>query len=334
MKIKSRRFLDTKTPSVHAASIEFWKGEPVFAWFGGSREGAEDVSTFIDNLNGNNCVNIGNMDRMPRWNPILFSHEGKLWLFEKAGIFCDRWQTFIYDIGDLKAETVISSPQVLPAGLNGPVKTRPIVEEGRILCGSSVETFYDWTSYVETYRVNDNGWDFVDRSDPISIKEKRRYSDFRGQIRNTLGVIQPAIWQDDSGTHSFFRSSSGLGKIYYAEETYTNTWEGPVETNLLNPNSGVDVVSIDNRVFLVSNPSSSSRAPLTIKEIIKKSDSEWETVNEIVVRDSINEEDKRFNGGSCLSEELSYPYMIEHDGELHLVYTYGRHKIEYCIISV
>ena len=274
------------------------------------------------------------MDRMPRWNPILFKYKEKLWLFEKAGTFCDRWQTFIYVIGDWKAGCIIKPPQVLPAGLNGPVKTRPVVLEDRVLCGSSVETFYDWTSYIESYWVNDKGWDFIERSNPINIEEKKQYIDFRGQRRNTSGVIQPAIWEDDNGVHSFFRSSSGLGRIYYAKMVADDTWEIPVETNLLNPNSGVDVVCSNSRIFLVSNPSDVSRSPLTIKEIVRKSDSEWETINEIVVRSSIEEKDRRINGGSCISEELSYPYMVDHNGELHLVYTYGRTFVEYVTISV
>ena len=273
------------------------------------------------------------MDRMPRWNPFLFKYKEKLWLFEKAGSFCDRWQTFIYNIGDWHPGKVITPPQVLPAGLNGPVKTRPVVVDDRVLCGSSVETFYDWTSYIESYWVDDE-WELIERSNPLYLKEKKRYSDFRGQIRKTAGIIQPAIWQDDIGVHSFFRSSSGLGRIYYAKMVANNTWEGPVETNLLNPNSGVDVVYFNDRLFLVSNPSDVSRSPLTIKEIVKKSDSEWETIDEIVIRESIEEKDKRFNGGSCISEELSYPYMIEHNEELHLVYTYGRCRIEHCVISI
>ena len=32
--------------------------------------------------------------------------------------------------------------------------------------------------------------------------------------------------------------------------------------------------------------------------------------------------------------EFSYPYMIEHDGCLHLCYTYNRQKIEHVEISL
>ena len=340
MKLKSREFLDTRTNSVHAASIEFWKGEPVFAWFGGSREGAADVSLFIDKLNCNSCLTLGNMDTMPRWNPILFAHDGKLWLFEKAGQFCDRWQTFIHDIGSCKPGEPIKSAQVLPAGLNGPVKTRPVVVGGEIVCGSAVETFHDWTSYMENYTIDSSSeWVLSSRSNPISVKEKKSHADFRGNAKQTLGIIQPAIWEDRNGLHSFFRSSSGLGRIYYSRRindswSDDSCWTDPVATNLLNPNSGVDVVCVNEKIYLVSNQSETLRNPISIREIKKNSPEDWETVDELIIRESINEEDKRSSGGACLSEELSYPYMIEHEGELHLVYTYGRKYIEYCVVNL
>ena len=98
MKIISREFLPTTTPSVHAATMAFFRGHPCYAWFGGSREGAQDVSIHLYNLNGDNKTIIIGNDGIPRWNPILMPIKDKLFLFTKAGLFCDRWQSFIYDI--------------------------------------------------------------------------------------------------------------------------------------------------------------------------------------------------------------------------------------------
>ena len=347
MEIISRRFLDTPTKSVHAATIEFFNGHPVFSWFGGSMEGAGDVSIYLHNLNGNGeHIVIGNKDNVPRWNPILFSHYGHLWLFYKAGVFCDRWQTFVNDITDwdigITEKEVQSTAQCLPAGLNGPVKTKPIALQPvpssyngcRVICGSSVETLHDWTSYIEKYEVGDK-WHYVSRSNPIYVEDKKIYRNpFNGVMRKSLGVIQPSIWISTDGKwNSFFRSSGGLDSIYYSKCEAFDKWSDPVPTNLPNPNSGVDTVYHDGKLYLVSNPNDKLRSPLTVQQIEKISDSEWKIVDEVVVRLDIEEEHKS-GKNHCISQELSYPYMIENNNQLHLVYTYGRSKIEYCTISI
>lgn len=339
MKVESRRFLDTPTKSVHAATIEFFNGNPVFSWFGGSREGAGDVSIYLHNLNGKGKnIIIGNKDAVPRWNPILFAHEDRLWLFYKAGVFCDRWQTFVSDVTDWDSgvldKEIQATAQFLPAGLNGPVKTKPIVSiKGNILCGSSVETLYDWTAYIEEYEVRE-GWDYIDRSNPIYVKKKNVYQDpYSGRTKKSSGIIQPAIWIKDGEYHAFFRSSGGLEGVYYSKSSKFNQWSEPVKTNLPNPNSGVDTVYHNGKLYLVSNPDDTYRKPLTVQQIEKVSDSSWKVVDEVVVREDIEEEDK-FGVGHCISQELSYPYMVENDEKLHLVYTYGRSRIEYCTISL
>jgi len=339
MKIIEQRFLDKSTRSVHASTIEFWNDHPVFSWFGGSREGAGDVAIFINNLNGEGrTISIGAMDMMPRWNPILFSNNGKLWLFEKAGQFCDRWQTYIHDITDwnetIKESEIRSKAQILPAGLNGPVKTKPIsvYKDGdeHILCGSSVETFGDWTSYIEAYKIIDGKWEFAYRSNPIFVKDKVAYRNHMGRVSNSLGIIQPALWINEDGVNSFFRSSSGLSNVYYSKSETGEKVSDPIETNFLNPNSGVDVVNVNDRLFLVYNPSNEIRNPLVVDEIKFKCNGSWDVLDRVVVRESIDER----HVGACFSQELSYPYMVENEGKLHLVYTYGRSEIEYCTINI
>jgi predicted neuraminidase len=348
MKIVDRRFLSTPTPSVHAATIAFYKDHPVFSWFGGSREGSPDVAIYLHNLNNDeqNIV-LGDKDAIPRWNPILVPIKDKLILFEKAGTFCDRWQTFVHDISnwtnDVTRKEIADSVYVLPAGLNGPVKSCPIVSEDVIVCGSSVETMYDWTSYIESYEVNSempNHLMLLDRSEPLAIDEKKTYQDaFSGKTGKTLGIIQPTLWltegnddYDGDILHAFFRSSRGLGKIYYARRYFENeVWDIPRPTNLDNPNSAVDVVYHKNKLYLVHNPDSMNRSPLVVSEINLNYDGEsakCDIVNQIMITEKVDEKIP------LNSFELSYPYMIEHDNKLHLVYTYGRSRIEYVTIEI
>jgi len=96
MEITDRKFLDTKTNTVHAATITFLEDNPIFSWFGGSREGAEDVAIYVQYED--DSFSIGSNDRMPRWNPILFNYDEEIYLATKQGTFCDRWQTMISKI--------------------------------------------------------------------------------------------------------------------------------------------------------------------------------------------------------------------------------------------
>ncbi len=186
MKIKDRFFLPNNDKTVHAASIEYWNNHFVYSWFGGSTEGAQDVCISIYNLNDKKeFIRLGDRDPIPRWNPVLFNYDNNLFLFEKVGLFCDRWQTIIHNItnwNESKKENELrEKQQYLPAGLNGPVKNRPIVAfqvgadiestdpfTGKvIMCGSSCETIFDWTSYIENYKQCGGEFEVINRSNPL-----------------------------------------------------------------------------------------------------------------------------------------------------------------------
>jgi predicted neuraminidase len=326
MKIIERKFLNTTTPSCHAASIAFYKNKSIYAWFGGQMEGLPDSAIYIQC--DDKIYVIGDKDPIPRWNPILFPYENKLYLFVKLGRFCDSWATFIYDISDILEDNFDikkAKYQILPAGLNGPVKTKCIVYDGLVYCGSSVETIVDWTSYCEIYSVKDGIFEYVDRSRPLTVPKKMYRDPYYG-VRRSMGIIQPSLWCDGEVLHAFFRSSRGLGKIYYSHgySRYESGigWKDPIETKLPNPNSGIDTVYFNDRLFLAYNPSDISRNPLVISEL----DKEFNVMNELVVQDKVE--------GVTNTAELSYPYLVESDDKLNLVYTYGRSKIEHVVVEV
>jgi len=333
MKIIDRKFLNTQTTTCHASTIAFFKDKPVFAWFGGSREGQPDSSIYVQ-YDGEIKCKIG--ARIAHWNPILFTIGEELFLSYKIGEFCDRWTTFILNITDID-HIDRSKAQMLPAGLNFCVKTKPIMNGNVLHCGSSVETKLDWTSYEETYEYGKGKFVFIERSKPLTAPKKEVEVEGRyfGEKKKFIsqGIIQPSLWQDDQGLmHAFFRSSRGLGFIYYsfcnASSWGDGEWKKPVPTKLLNPNSGVDTVYYDGKLFLVYNPSDKNRYPLIIREMDTNDDDYMNNGKEIVITEDI----ERSEGTH--SRELSYPYMIEEDGKLHLVYTYGRSKIEYVVIDL
>jgi len=343
MKIVNREFLDVTTSSCHASTMVFYKGKPAFAWFGGTREGDPDSSIYFQyGTAGEPCRLFGG--REAHWNPILFVVDDKLFMSYKIGEFCDRWQTFIVDITNAiltEVKLTEAKPkedlcQFLPAGLNFCVKTKPIIDGNRVYCGSSVETRYDWTSYIEEYEYQeDKGFVYASRSNPLTADKKnvkvRTLFGYPPREIITKGLIQPSIWLNDDKTemHAYMRASTGLGKIYHSSSMVSSwdafdfrVWSEPEATQLFNPNSGMDVVQLNGKTYLVYNPDERKRAPLVLAQVSE----EHEVIDQITIRDEVEE--------ITNSPELSYPYMIENDGVLHLVYTYGRSKIEHVQIQV
>lgn len=343
MKIESREFLPKQALSVHASTIVFHpQGHPVFAWFEGPREGHANVFIRLYNLNGDGkSILIGDKDMMPRWNPILFEKDGQIYLFEKMGEFCDRWQTLFHNVtkwsNDITFKEIIANTQILPAGLNASVKTKPIFykdppNSDLMFCGSSSETMFDWASYVECYRIENDKLIPVYKTNPLSTEKVKYQNPFTGAVSRSLGLIQPTLWIDESDgfpvINAFLRASYGLGYVYHAK---TLTWGGdnpfrkwsiPEQITIENPNSSVDVVYYKNRLFMACNPVKTGRLPLVIFEL----DKDFKIIDHISICDSIQEQ--------TISQEASYPFMIENNGKLHLTYTYGRSRIEHVIISI
>ena len=337
MKIIDRQFLSVKTRTCHASTIAFHNNEPVFAWFGGQREGLPDSCIFLQYKN--EIKELGSYINMPYWNPVLFKVEDELFLSYKVGKFCDCWQTYILNITDLENCKLPdeSGRQVIPAGLNFCVKTKPLIIDDIIYCGSSVETSLDWTSYIERYIYEDGKFEYKDRSRPLTAPKVKYTHESKlygtRKIMYSQGIIQPSLFKgNDDILHAFFRSSGGLENIYHSYcENYTyadDGWTNPVPLSYSNPNSSVDTVCMNDRLFLVYNPSPNSRMPLVVDEVKDFN----ETVERLVITEEITEED--FTERGVITPELSYPFMIEQDGKLHLTYTYGRSKIEHVTIEV
>ncbi len=329
MKIIHSEFLPTNQRSTHAATVAFHKNHPVFAWFEGTREGAPDVNIRIYNQNGDKeSTFIGKDDSFPRWNPVLFEIDNDLYMFEKIGTFCDRWQTIVHNLSNSNGDK--REIQILPAGVNASVKTKPIILKDKMYCGSSVETMLSWTSYIEEFSIPTRKRfdliEFKDRSLPLTVPSVEFEDQFKTK-HLSKGLIQPSVWHDGKNLHAFFRSSYGLGRVFYSRTIGEDIkrWTIPTKTNIPNPNSSVDTVFYKDRLFLVCNPSETIRSPLSILEL----DESLNTIDTFIVDSS-----SPLVKDLAYSNELSYPYMIEHEGKLHLVYTYGRVKIKYVVVEI
>ena len=290
-------------PSCHASTIaEVTPGRFFAAWFGGTAEGAKDVAIWFayhDGAAWSEPRMFANEPGFPCWNPVLFkSSKGTLFLFYKAGPRPSNWSGFVKRSSDDGKNW--SRAEILPAGLLGPIKNKPIEHQGALVSPSSVESHRAWASWVE--RSADDGKTWT-RHGPIQVPGKPN------------GNIQPTLFVTSKGSLLALCRTRGMGRICQSESTDGGlTWSDAKLTDLPNPGSGIDgVTAKDGAFYLAYNDSTKGRTPLKIARS-KDDGKTWENV--ATAEDTPG--------------EFSYPALIQaSDGRLHLVYTWNRKHIKH-----
>ena len=134
--------------SAHASTIVETREGLVAAWFGGTREGANDVGIWLSRRVGGKWtppveVATGvqpDGSRFPTWNPVLFElRKGELALFYKVGPNPRDWWGMVRTSSD--EGRTWSDARRLPDGILGPIKNKPVrLADGTIIAPSSTET--------------------------------------------------------------------------------------------------------------------------------------------------------------------------------------------------
>tara|TARA_R110002049_G_scaffold285698_4_gene467178 strand:+ start:383018 stop:385945 length:2928 start_codon:yes stop_codon:yes gene_type:complete len=305
----------------HASTICQTTRGLVAAWFGGTREGNDDVgiwSSYYDGQkwNGPNLVADGVQHsglRYPCWNPVLFQPPGDAptLLFFKTGPNPREWWGELmvsYDRG----RTFVDRRR-LPEGIDGPVRCKPILQsDGQtLLCGSSTE--YDgWRVHFESVKLIDGmPTDTWTRIGPINDASR-------------FNAIQPTFNRlDDGQLQALCRTKEGVIAATVSSDDGL-TWSPLEATNLPNPNSGIESVTLkDGRHLLLYNPvagKSDGWGKRSILSLAISTDGrQWTKVADV---------EKEERG------EFSYPAMIQaDDGIVHATYTFNRREIKHLAID-
>ena len=305
----AREFVFESAPfaSCHASTIvEASDGTLVAAWFGGSKEGADDVaiwSSFKEkgDERWSEPKLVGNADdeTVPCWNPVLFQpSDGPTMLFYKQGREIAKWQGVLLLSRD--GGRTWGERRVLPEFFIGPVKNKPVeLVDGSILCPSSTE--HDgWRVHFEFIPALDKTWS---RTQAINTKEEG-------------GAIQPSVlFHKDGRLQAICRNRNGLGTLWQTwSDDGGRTWSKLTPTSLPNPCSGTDAVTLrDGRQLLVYNHTTTLTGGRNILNVAISDDGiVWRAVG-------VLENEKG---------EFSYPAVVQsRDGTVHITYTWKREKI-------
>lgn len=309
---------DAKTPQCHASTIAASGDILVAAWFGGTREKDKDVGIWLsrhDGMGWSEPLEVANgvqndTLRYPCWNPVLFQPaNGPLMLFYKVGPSPrEWWGAMITSTDHGKSWT---NPRLLPDGIYGPIKNKPIqLASGHLLCPTSTEH---------------DGWKVQIEHSPDLGKTWSSTGDLNDG--KSIGAIQPTILQHPEGVLQILcRTQNGFISESWSTDG-GNTWSEMKATDLPNPNSGIDAVTLnDGRHLLVYNPTGGEwgdRVPLTLA--VSSDGKSWKDVIEL---------ESLLEPGTTKDDEYSYPSIIQtDDGLVHLVYTWNRKTVKHVTIN-
>lgn len=305
-------FADVPFPSCHASTVlPLDDGKVLVAWFGGTHEKHEDVGVWVsvrDNDRWSFPQEVANGvqhadKRYPCWNPVLMMQPtGEISLFYKVGPNPREWWGMVITSSD--GGYTWSIPRRLPEDILGPVKNKAIfLKESSWLCPSSTE--HDgWKVHME---ITDDFGATWKRIGPID----------GGEIQ----AIQPTILRHEGKLQLLCRSKKSGIVESWSEDQGLN-WSPLKPTDLPNPNSGIDGVSMGpTEHYLVFNPTSTpegewggDRHPLVLG--VSTDGANWKILHTL----------------ESMPGEYSYPAIAaSKDGYLHITYTYKREKIKHVV---
>jgi predicted neuraminidase len=301
-------FTDAPFPSAHASNIvELRDGDFLASWFGGTAEGKPDVAIWSARLHKGDWsapVELAREPNIATYNPVMFyTKNHRLWFYYKFGPHPSSWSAERrWSDDDGKTWSPVEH---LPAGVTGPIRTKPLVmDDGTVVSGTSVESYHTWAVWIE--RSTDNGQSWR-RIGPITVP--------RSEWSGTYGIIQPTVLQmSGKKLRLFARSTHQIGRICIADSDDAGlTWTDARPLDLPNPNSGIDAVHLrDGRFVAVYNDSTTKRTPLVLA---------WS---------SDGEHFQQFQTLESGEGEFSYPAMIQdRAGNLDITYTWNRKQIKF-----
>ena len=305
------------SPFNHSSTIaETHNGVLVVAWYGGSSEGADDVSIWVTRNDGNGWsprIEVCDGGGDATWNPVLFQpSSGPLLLYYKyGGRFDGGWEGSVrlsYDNGQTWSDRIplpsTSDPYLsaYEGRFVGPTKNRPLeLPDGRLLLGSSTE---------------DNGW----RVHMEIVGPANDYTTDYELIGPIGGGIQPTFLVHDDN-HQTIQAICRSGEMKWSYDG-GNSWPDSSALSLTT-SAGLHAVTVNNlnsqknRWHVLAYNINSSRDPLRIA--ISQDGINWTVAIPTL------------DGGS----RMDYPTIMQtSDKMLHITYSYSNHsKIKHVVID-
>ena len=296
-------FNDNSFTYCHASTVVETAQGLLMACHAGPAEGHPNTGIWCAIFNGEWCEQKQVIDsmqsdgqRVPLWNPVLFSNDAEYKLYYRIGRSPDDWRCAYVSTLDTNSW---SSSELLPKTLTGPVRNKPLkLKTGNIIIPTSTETD-GWSIHFELFQEGESSWQNI------------------AVPHNGLKAIQPVILQHENNT---LQALCRTGNSHIAQTwSYDDgmSWSQLELTKLINPNAAIDALKCDNLGYLLLyNDCKFGRYKL---EIATSKDGHcWN--KKITLENSMG--------------EYSYPCsVVSEDGSLHVLYTFNRKNIKHVNLS-
>ena len=270
------------------------------------------------------------LKRKACWNPVLFEMpDGELWLFFKIGSTVGDWTGWLTKSKDggrtwsdkepLGYATVPDgSPSGRQVALLGPIKNKPELINGRLLCPSSTEN-NGWRFHMEILDLKTGQWSYI----PVESTEATKTDD--NQL-HPIDCIQPSILKlKDGRLQVTMRTHNAKIATSYSSDN-GNSWTPVTLLDIENNQSGTDAVTLqDGRHVLIYNNFETlpltKKGPRTPISIALSDDGQtWQ--HALTLEDSP-------------IDQYSYPAIIQgKNGHLYCVYTWRRQRVAFKEIDI
>lgn len=340
-------------PECHSASIvELKNGDLLATYFGGTKERNPDVCIWTSRkpkgaerweaprlvADGVFCERLraaftekeiaDGVERKACWNPVLFeTPQGEVQLYYKIGANVADWTGWF--IRSKNGGRTWSQPEALPEGFLGPIKNKPIVVNGKMICPSSTEVG-GWKLHFELSDDWGRTWRKVGPVPAVSALHTQDMTPDGLSGDSTklkpLITIQPAILQlPDGRLQALARTRNGFMATTFSSDGGETWSQVTLMRQLPQNNSGLDAVTAsDGKHYLIYNdfftiPGTPKGVRNPVDLAVSADGWEWCHL---------------FSLEQSPVKQYSYPSIIQgRDGMLHCIYTWRRQRIKYMKID-
>ena len=244
------------------------------------------------------------------WNPVVYQIPGgDLVIYFKIGNKVADWTGWMVSSKD--GGKTWSKREPLQKDFLGPIKNKPIFNNGRIIAPTSIEEG-GWRLYFEYSDDMGKTWK---RTDYVAMDEG-------------IKIIQPAIMKlSDGRLAAVARTRNEHVGITYSSDN-GETWSKIQLIDVPNNNSGLDAVTLkDGRHAMICND-------IPVPKGIKNGKGPRTPLSVLISDDGLNWRHWVTLEDSPISQ-YSYPSIIQtEDGNLHCIYTWRRQRIKHVVLDI
>ena len=291
---------------VHCSSIIETKNKNLLCvWYQGSYETSGDTKIMIvkrikDSHEWNQARVLFDFNGIPLGNPVLWKHEEILYITFSV-LMEESWKSSLLFFASSKDNGITwSSPSLFTSTKGLMPKAQPIETSN----GDILFPLYHEAEYCPYIMI-------------IQDINNILFSPLVAETMARNKAIQPAICSlSDGRIIMLCRTNQGT---IWKSISYNNgySWSICEPSKLLNPDSALDLIHINDTLFLISNLSSQDRHTLTLSASYDQGET-WK-IHSIIAEGP---------------GEYSYPCMIkDSNNSIHITYTENRYSIKHTEIS-